>query len=118
MRITIAGDIGSGKTTIARELARHAAVEMRSTGGIQRQLAAARGITTLELNRLAESDPSIDDEIDGYLKNLPAGDLVVESRMAWRFVPDTSRIFLYVLKQEAANRILRANRDDERYRVL
>jgi CMP/dCMP kinase len=118
MRITIAGDIGSGKTTIARELARRVAVVMRSTGGIQRQLAAARGITTLELNRLAETDSSIDNQIDNYLKTLPNGNLVVESRMAWRFVPNTKKIFLYVLKHEAANRILRANRDDESYRLL
>jgi cytidylate kinase len=118
MRITIAGDIGSGKTTIAGELARRAGVEMCSTGGIQRQLAAARGITTLELNRLAETDPSVDDQIDGYLKNLPAGNLVVESRMAWRFVPNARKIFLYVLRHEAAHRILQANRDDERYRLL
>src|SRR6516164_7572426 len=118
MRITIAGDIGSGKTTIARELARHAEVEMCSTGGIQRQLAAARGISTLELNRLAETDPSIDREIDHYLKTLPDGDLVVESRMAWRFVPNTKKIFLYVLKHEAASRILRANRHDESYQLL
>jgi cytidylate kinase len=118
MRITIAGDIGGGKTTTARELARRVAVEMRSTGGIQRQLAAARGITTLELNRLAETDPSIDDQIDTYLKTLPNGNLVVESRMAWRFVPNTRKLFLYVLEHEAANRILRANRDDESYRLL
>jgi cytidylate kinase len=118
MRITIAGDIGSGKTTIARELARRIAVEMRSTGGIQRQLAAARGITTLELNRLAETDSSIDRQIDHYLKTLPNGDLVVESRMAWRFVPNTTKIFLYVLKHEAADRVLRANRVDESYRLL
>ena len=118
MRITVAGDIGSGKTTIARELASHAAAEMYSTGGIQRQLAAARGITTLDLNRLAETDPSIDDQIDSYLKNLPAGNLVVESRMAWRFVPGTKKIFLYVLKQAAAERILRANRQDESYSLL
>jgi cytidylate kinase len=118
MRITVAGDIGSGKTTIARELARHAAAEMYSTGGIQRQLATTRGITTLDLNRLAETDPSIDDQIDSYLKNLPAGNLVVESRMAWRFVPGTKKIFLYVLKQAAAERILRANRQDETYQLL
>ena len=78
MRITIAGDIGSGKTTIARELAAHLAVEMRSTGGIQRQLAAARGITTLELDQLAESNSAIDRQIDRYLKTLPDGNLVVE----------------------------------------
>jgi len=118
MRITIAGDIGSGKTTIATELAARLAVEMRSTGGIQRQLAAMRGISTLELNRLAETDSAIDREIDHSLKTLPDGDLVVESRMAWRFVPNTTKIFLYVLRQEAASRVLRANRQDESYRLL
>src|SRR3974377_1204934 len=97
MRITIAGDIGSGKTTIARELARHAEGEMSSTGGIHGQLAAAGGITTLELNRLAETDPAIDEEIDGYLKKLPPGKLVVESRMSWGFVPRPRKNFLYVL---------------------
>jgi predicted cytidylate kinase len=118
MRISIAGDIGSGKTTIAAELARQIGAQLCSTGGIQRQLAAARRITTLELNRLAENDASIDEQIDGYLKALSGGDLVVESRMAWRFVPDTRKIFLYVLKQEAATRILRANRSDESYGMV
>ena len=118
MRITIAGDIGSGKTTVAGQLAAHARAELFSTGGIQRQLAAARGITTLELNRLAETDPSIDRQIDGYLQTLPKGNLVVESRMAWRFVPNARKIFLYVLKQEAAHRILSAKRNDESYQLL
>ena len=118
MRITIAGDIGSGKTTIAGELAAHARAELFSTGGIQRQLAAARGITTLELNRLAETDASIDQQIDSYLQTLPQGDLVVESRMAWRFVPNARKIFLYVLRQEAARRILQAKRNAESYQLL
>ena len=77
-RITIAGDIGSGKSTIAKRLAELARVEPLSTGGIQRQLAQARGLSVLELNKLAEQDPSIDKEIDGYLLALPLGELVVE----------------------------------------
>jgi len=118
VRITIAGDIGSGKTTVARAIAERLRVEALSTGGIQRQLATARGITTLELNRLAESDGSIDEEIDNYLKRLPDGDLVVESRMAWHFVPNTTKIFLYIVRQEAAQRIVGANRDDEIYKSV
>jgi cytidylate kinase len=117
-RITIAGDIGSGKSTVARKLAALAGIEALSTGGIQRQLAQQRGLTVLELNRLAEDDASIDREIDGYLMALPAGDLVVESRMAWHFVPDTLRLYLYISDIAAARRIVGAQRSDEDYRTI
>jgi cytidylate kinase len=117
-RISIAGDIGSGKSTIARAVASRIGVEPLSTGGIQRQLAAARGINTLELNRLAETDPSIDQQIDDYLRALPAGPLIVESRMAWHFVAGTRRVFLYIMSAAAAERILGASRSDESYRHL
>ncbi len=115
-RISIAGDIGSGKSTVAKAVAARLGVEPLSTGDIQRQLAAARGINTLELNRLAETDPSIDQQIDDYLRALPHGPLVVESRMAWHFVAGTTRIFLYILPNAAAQRILGASRSDESYR--
>jgi cytidylate kinase len=96
-------------------LADLACVQPLSTGGIQRQLAKARGVTVLELNKLAETDGSIDQEIDSYLMNLPDADLVVESRMAWHFVPNTLRVYLYVTDYEAAKRIIEARRSDEDY---
>jgi cytidylate kinase len=117
-RIAIAGDIGSGKTTIARRLAEAAGVEPLSTGGIQRRLAQARGLTVLELNKLAETDGTIDREIDGYLMNLPSGDLVVESRMAWHFVPDTLKVYLYVSRHQAVRRLLAEHRIGEDYRSI
>ena len=43
-----------------------------STGEAQRQIAAQRGISTLELNRLAETDPTIDEEIDSVFRSWPA----------------------------------------------
>jgi cytidylate kinase len=117
-RITIAGDIGSGKSTVAKRLAELIGVKPLSTGGIQRQLAQKRGVSVLELNKLAEDDASIDREIDSYLMSLPPGDLVVESRMAWHFVPDTLNIYLYISDQAAARRIVGAQRSDEDYRTI
>src|SRR6516165_773331 len=114
-RITIAGDIGSGKSTVAKKLADWLGVEPHSTGGIQRQLARQRRLSVLELNKLAEDDPSIDREIDGYLMRLPTGELVVESRMAWHFVPDTLKLYLYISDGTAARRIIGAQRIDEDY---
>jgi cytidylate kinase len=118
LRITIAGDIGSGKSTIAKRLADLAGREPLSTGGIQRQLAQARGLTVLELNKLAEQDPSIDQEIDGYLIRLEDRQLVVESRMAWHFVPETLKLYLYISDGAAARRIIGAQRIDEHYGTI
>jgi predicted cytidylate kinase len=118
LRITIAGDIGSGKSTVAKRLAEFAGVEPLSTGGIQRQLAQKRGVSVLELNRLAENDPTIDKEIDSYLMRLPPGNLVVESRMAWHFVPDTLKVYLYISDPAAARRIVGAQRSDEGYQTI
>ena len=106
LRVTIAGDIGSGKSTVAKRLAELVGVDALSTGGIQRQLAQKRGLTVLELNKLAEEDASIDRDIDSYLMGLSPGDLVVESRMAWHFVPDTLKTYLYISDKAAARRIL------------
>jgi CMP/dCMP kinase len=117
-RITIAGDIGSGKSTVAKKLAEWLGVEPLSTGGIQRQLAQQRRLSVLELNKLAEQDPSIDREIDGYLMRLPPGELVVESRMAWHFVPDTLKLYLYICDGAAARRIIGAQRIDEDYGTI
>jgi predicted cytidylate kinase len=118
LRITIAGDIGSGKSTVAKRLADLAGVEPLSTGGIQRQLAQKRGVSVLELNRLAETDPSIDREIDSYLMALSQDAIVVESRMAWHFVPDTLKVYLYISDAAAARRIVGAQRIDEGYQTI
>jgi predicted cytidylate kinase len=118
LRITIAGDIGSGKSTVAKRLAELAGVEPLSTGGIQRQLAQKRGVSVLELNRLAENDASIDREIDSYLVRLSQDTIVVESRMAWHFVPDTLKVYLYISDVAAARRIVGAQRIDEGYQTI
>ena len=118
LRITIAGDIGSGKSTVAKKIAEAVGLEPLSTGSIQRQLAQARGLTVLELNRVAEQDATVDQAIDNYIIGLPPGDLVIESRMAWHFVPDTLKVYLYVTDAEAARRLVGAQRTEENYEVI
>lgn len=115
MRITIAGDIGSGKTTVAALLGEAIGVTPISTGLIQRRLAADRQIDILQLNKAAEIDPSIDAKIDRYLTELLEEKLVVESRMAWHFVPNTLKIFLYASYDVAVERILPAQRSEEAF---
>ncbi len=106
---TVSGEIGSGKTSIARQLADRLDSQYLSTGQIQRQLAAERNLTTLEFNLLAESEPEIDALIDGYSRRLRGSELafVVDSRMAWHFLPDACKVFLIVDPTLAAQRVMR-----------
>ena len=95
-KITLTGDLGSGKSAVSKILCEKTGFEYVSTGRIQRQLAQEMGIDTLEMNRLADTDPSIDERIDGIFVSLgqdPSG-YVVDSRMAWFFLPKSFKIYL------------------------
>jgi cytidylate kinase len=89
-----------------------------STGRIQRQLAADMGIDTLEMNRRADTDPSIDEKIDSIFIALgqdPHG-YVVDSRMAWFFLPEAFKVYLQTPVSIAADRILKdPTRNSENY---
>jgi CMP/dCMP kinase len=106
--ITITGDLASGKSLIARRIAAELGAVYFSTGFIQREIAAKFGMTTLELNKYAESHPEIDQEIDDRVRMLGSRDedLVVDSRMAWHFLPDSFKVFLTTNLMRAAERVI------------
>ncbi|MGO9455863.1 MAG: (d)CMP kinase [Acidimicrobiales bacterium] len=116
--IALSGDLGSGKSSVAGLLVNALGARRVSTGEAQRQIAAQRGISTLELNRLAETDPTIDEEIDSVFRSLArlAEPLVVDSRLAWHFLPDAVKVHLVVDPEVAASRVLaREGARAERY---
>ena len=96
MVITISGDIGSGKSTTGKLLCEKLGYKYLSTGAIQRQIAADMGMTTLELNHLTDSRRDIDEKIDSYTRALNETDdnYVVDSRLAWNFIPSSYKVFL------------------------
>ena len=108
--ITITGHLGSGKSTVSKMLSVKLNWFYYSTGMAQRLIAQNRGITTTELNRLAINDPSIDHEIDVVFKNPPWGDkpCVVDSRLAWHFLPQSLKVCLLVDTATAAKRVVAA----------
>lgn len=120
-KITLTGDLGSGKSAVSRILCERTGYEYVSTGRIQRQLAQEMGIDTLEMNRRADTDPSIDQRIDGIFIDLgkdPRG-YVIDSRMAWFFLPDSFKVYLQADVHIAATRILSdPTRNSEQYASL
>lgn len=83
MLITISGVPGSGKTTVARLVARALDLEHVYAGDIFRRQAEAAGLTLPEYLRQAEEDPNIDRELDRLLSDRAArGHAVLEGRLA------------------------------------
>lgn len=116
--VALSGELGSGKSEVSARVARALGARRVSTGEAQRAIAAGRGISTLELNRLAESDPSIDDQIDAVFRSLAGTPepVVVDSRLAWHFLPASFKVHLVVEPRVGAARVLgRAGGRAERY---
>jgi CMP/dCMP kinase len=108
--ITISGLPGSGKTTVARLVARDLGLEHVYAGNIFRRQAEAHGLTLEEYLRRAETDPSIDRELDRQMETRAArGEAVLEGRlagfMADRAGVDALKIFLQASEEVRARRI-------------
>jgi cytidylate kinase len=120
-KITLTGDLGSGKSAVSKILCEKTGYQYVSTGLIQRKLAAEMGIDTLEMNRRADVDPTIDERIDSIFIDLgkdPQG-YIVDSRMAWFFLPESFKVYLQVDIRVAASRILGdPTRNSEQYQTV
>ena len=116
MRITISGKAGVGKSTAARLLAEKLKLRHYSIGDLMRAMAQEKGITLLELNKLAEKDKSIDLELDNKLKELgkTKNNFVVDGRLTAFFIPHAEfRIFLDADDKVRAERIMKDKREHE-----
>ena len=119
-KISLAGDLGSGKSTVSDILIPRLGAEYYSTGAIVRSIAEKHGMTVGELNVYMETHPEIDHEIDDGLKALSEVDklLIIDSRMAWHFTAGTFKVYLSTDIETSALRIMNANRKGEHNATL
>ena len=108
MHISITGDLGSGKSTVAKEICRILNFKYLSTGLIQRQLALEKGMDTLEFNKFTDQNASIDDYIDQKLKDIneQTDSYVLDSRLGWHFVKKSFKVYIMAVDEVAASRVL------------
>ena len=118
--ISLTGDLGSGKSTVSGILCKILNYEYIYTGQIQRKIAERYSMTTNELNIFAETHPEIDKEIDDTFKSLVnAKNLIVDSRLAWFFIPNSFKVFLKTNIVVSAQRISGdKERINENYRSI
>jgi cytidylate kinase len=104
--ITIAGKLGSGKSTTGKRLAQELGYEHRSTGDFARQIAKEHGFTITEWNQHAEKHPELDEQVDIKSKDMKDdSNVILDSRLAFHFIPDSFKVFLDIDAHVAAERI-------------
>ncbi len=107
INITIAGDLGSGKSTVANHLINNINYRIESAGLIFRRLAEQHGMTAKEFNQFIESNPKYDNMVDNTIKEMGEKEenIIFDSRLAWFFVPKSFKIYMYVDIDTATERI-------------
>ncbi|MEI6731618.1 MAG: nucleoside monophosphate kinase [archaeon] len=108
MIVTIAGDPGAGKSTIAKAIAEKYGLKRYSAGDLMRQIAQEKGISLMELMNLAEKDASIDRAVDK--KTIMLGkkedNFILDSRIGFHFIPESIKVFVKVDPDKSAERVL------------
>ena len=117
MVITISGQAGSGKSTIARLLSRRLQLQHYSMGDLRRKMAEERGMTLAELNRLGETEDFTDRQVDEYQKRLGEVEdgFVVDGRTSWYFIPRSVKIYLDARLADRAQRVFKDERSTEKF---
>jgi cytidylate kinase len=116
MKITISGTPGSGKSTVAKQVAQELELRHFSSGDFMRDMAKERKISLLELSEEAEINKEIDEKIDEWVETTgEANDnFVMDSRLGFNFIPDSIKVFLDVSDDEAARRVFHDMRPSEK----
>jgi CMP/dCMP kinase len=106
--ITLAGRPGSGKSSTSRELASQLGYEHFSSGDLFRAIGKERGSDVHQTNLAAEKGSDIDDLVDQRIRDIGASqeDVVIDSRLAWHWIPESFKVYLNLDLSVAAQRIL------------
>ena len=108
--ITIAGRPGSGKSSTAKSVAAKLGYRHFSSGDLFRSLAKEHGVDVLQANLSAEDNYEIDHLVDKRLRGMSDTEdkVVIDSRTAWHWMPNSFKVFLDLDLEVAAERILKA----------
>lgn len=109
--ITIAGKPGSGKSVTSKMLAARFEYQHFSSGDLFRAIGKEHGIDDVrEINLAAErGELDIDELVDQRLRDIGANEknMVIDSRMAWHWMPQSFKVYLDLDLVTAAERILK-----------
>lgn len=119
-RITLSGEVASGKSTVGKLLAERLGYGFASIGNATREAAAARGMDIVTFQRACVADPEVDRQIDrSFAARCNAQErLVIDYRLGFRFVTDAFHVFLRISEAAATERLRNAGRNGESHLTL
>ena len=122
MIITITGKPCSGKGTAAKLFCNKYNFEYIGTGNMFREYAKQYGYDILSFqeqnDKIKEIDKLIDNQIYEIGKTKLNENIVIDSRLAWHFIPKSFKVFIDIDDETAGERLLNANRETEKHKNL
>jgi len=120
MIIAIHGRAGSGKSSVAKALAKKLGFRHYSIGDLRRRMACERGLTLAEFNKLGERESFTDEEVDRFQEQLGKSEdnFVIDGRTCFHFIPQSVKIYLYAKPAVRAQRVFADERKTERFKSL
>lgn len=108
--ITISGNTGTGKSTLAKGLEKYFSAKRIYVGGIRRELAKEKGMTIQEFNAYGLTNPETDVDVDKKASQLArelAKETIViaEGRTQFHFIPESIKVYLKVDIDEGVKRV-------------
>ena len=120
MIITISSLPGSGKSTVAKLIAKRLWFEHYSTGDFQREFAKEHGLTITQFGELEAKDKKFDLMVDKRTEQIAKtkDNFVIDSWLAPHFVPKAIKIFLECDEKVRAKRRLPQKRKTEQFSTI
>ncbi|MBL0127244.1 MAG: radical SAM protein [Flavobacteriales bacterium] len=119
-RITISGEVASGKSTVGKLLAERLGYDFISIGNATREAAAAQGMDIVSFQRACLADPRMDKRIDrDFAEQCNTTDrVIIDYRLGFRFVERAYHVFLRIAEDSAVERLRKAGRAHETHHTL
>ena len=112
--ITIAGTLGSGKSSTGKMVAEKLGFKHFSSGDFFRQVGLELGLSVNETNKEAETNPKIDELTDQKLRDMNnAEKIVIDSRTAYHWIPESFKVYLDLPPEIAKDRILNSIKENK-----
>ena len=111
MKITITGDLYSGKSSVAKGVCEEMDYTYYSVGELQRKLAVEKGMTIMEYNDYVFQN-NLDHEVDNRTMaiGIKNENFIFDARLAWHFIPNSFKIYFKVDIDSAVQRAMKSKR--------